>query len=341
MADYKESALSPKEGVEDVTEYVQLLEAKLVELEQALAKSKGEGGTAELKKVQGLLDRANADLSESRKKEAAAAALLQDVVTLGGIDKLRTQAKELANLQTALANETENRRRETVNLREAEKCLSAAAQRRNDYRAMYECAAADLDQVQKNFEETQRLLAAYKTREDERLIAEARGTAMTQKSESEKTLAQKLAASPAIQTLKIDATDAGWRLAGSQFVKLTKEPLVALLSQHLGPEDESLRARIAAFLDSEIGAGLLAGVLSAGLSAMPTAAGSVQQQLARELRVKSMATVGDVLADILMGPLRTVAVMYLQAPAPGGPAQLEEARTGNVLDFEGAREKVG
>ena len=129
------------------------------------------------------------------------------------------------------------------------------------------------------------------------------------------------------QTLEVDAIASAWRLAGSQFVKLAKEPLVALLSRHLGPDDDSMRARIAAFLDTELGTALLAGVLSAGLTAMPTPPGSgaasINGQLARELRVRSMAATGDLIADVLMGPLRQVAVMYLSG-APSGPMGLPD-----------------
>lgn len=129
---------------------------------------------------------------------------------------------------------------------------------------------------------------------------------------------------PLLKSLEVDATEAAWRLAGSQFVKLAKEPIVALLQRHLGPGDESMRARIAAFLDTELGTALLSGVLSAGLSAMPLPANNVSQQLAKELRVRSMASTGDVIADVLMGPLRQVAVMYLQGQpaAPSDPAGL-------------------
>lgn len=118
-------------------------------------------------------------------------------------------------------------------------------------------------------------------------------------------------------TLEADAEAAAYRIAGSQFVKLAKEPLIALLSRHLGPDDESLRAKIAAFLDTELGTALLAGVLSGGVSALPAPAGSpaatYAPRLARELRVRGMSTVGDQLADVIMGPLREVAVTYLSA----------------------------
>ncbi len=139
---------------------------------------------------------------------------------------------------------------------------------------------------------------------------------------------------PMLKTLEVDATEAAWRMAGSQFVKLAKEPIVALLSRHLGPGDESLRGRIAAFLDTELGTALLSGVLSAGLSAMPLPSNDISQRLSRELRVRSMATAGDVIADVLMGPLRQVAVMYLQGAstaAPSDPAALPASSLPDAL----------
>jgi hypothetical protein len=135
---------------------------------------------------------------------------------------------------------------------------------------------------------------------------------------------------PMLKTLEVDATEAAWRMAGSQFVKLAKEPIVALLSRHLGPGDESLRGRIAAFLDTELGTAILSGVLSAGLSAMPLPSNDISQRLSRELRVRSMAATGDVIADVLMGPLRQVAVMYLQGQ-PGASASDPAALPANAL----------
>jgi hypothetical protein len=122
-----------------------------------------------------------------------------------------------------------------------------------------------------------------------------------------------------------DANDAAWRIAGNQFIKLTREPLVAALSRSLGPGDEALRGRIAAFLDTELGPALLTALLSVGLSALPAmpipGGAQVVPRLAQELRVKSMADAGDFAADIVMGPLREMLSMFIltagtQAPAP-------------------------
>lgn len=121
---------------------------------------------------------------------------------------------------------------------------------------------------------------------------------------------------PMLKTLKTDATDAAWRTAGSQFIKLAREPLVALLSRHLGPDDESLRARIAAFLETELGTAMLTALLSVGLSSLPSTGSPVPEKLARELRIRSMADTADVVADVLVGPLRQVMAMYLKDVAP-------------------------
>jgi hypothetical protein len=140
------------------------------------------------------------------------------------------------------------------------------------------------------------------------------------------------------QTIKVDASEAAWRTAGSQFVKLAREPLVGLLTRHLAPGDDAFRARLAAFLETELGTALLASMLSASLSAMPQATGDVPQKLARELRVRAMADAGDVLADVLMGPLRQVMALYLQDPQ--GAPQLGVAQA-TVVDFAGVGAKEG
>jgi hypothetical protein len=126
----------------------------------------------------------------------------------------------------------------------------------------------------------------------------------------------------ALKTLEIDAKDAAFRLAGRQFVKLTREPLVALLAGHLGQDDPSMRAKVGAFLDTELGEALVATLLSLGLSMIPETAGEIPQRLARELRVKAMTDVGDVVADLLMSPLRQVITDFLRGEQiPALPVQ--------------------
>ena len=142
------------------------------------------------------------------------------------------------------------------------------------------------------------------------------------------------------QTIKLDASEAAWRTAGSQFVKLAREPLVGLLTRHLAPNDEAFRARLAAFLETELGTALLASMLSATLSALPQTTGEVPQKLARELRVRAMADAGDVMADVLMQPLLQVVKMYLQdvPSAPLVPSLDEPQHAPASVDWSKARE---
>lgn len=131
---------------------------------------------------------------------------------------------------------------------------------------------------------------------------------------------------PITSNLRAEAGDAAWRLAASQFVKLTRDPLVGLLSRHLGPGDDALRARIAAFLETELGTALLAGLLGTALASLPLPASENEapEKIARELRVRAMAGAGDVVADVLMGPLREVMALYLRGvPEPASPATAE------------------
>lgn len=144
------------------------------------------------------------------------------------------------------------------------------------------------------------------------------------------------------KTLQGDAAEAAWRTAASQFVKMTREPLVAVLSRHLGPEDESMRKKIADFLNTEIGTALLTSVLSVGLAALPAAGNDAPQRLARELRVKAMTDMGDLTADVLMGPLRQVMALYLQGvPANPPPAELTEGMRTPALEGESETTTVG
>lgn len=145
-----------------------------------------------------------------------------------------------------------------------------------------------------------------------------------------------------VATAKLDASEAAWRTAGSQFVKLAREPLVGLLTRHLAPNDDAFRARLAAFLETELGTALLASMLSATLSALPQTTGEVPQKLARELRVKAMATAGDELAGVLMDPLLQVMRLYLQDPQ-GAPAAVHalDAPQSTGVEFASTTQREG
>jgi hypothetical protein len=88
-----------------------------------------------------------------------------------------------------------------------------------------------------------------------------------------------------------------------------------------------LRARIATFLETPVGAAVLGSVLSVGLTALPGSMGPAPARLARELRVKAMTDAGELVADVLMGPLRQVIATYLQGVPMGNEPQIVAAPT--------------
>jgi hypothetical protein len=139
-----------------------------------------------------------------------------------------------------------------------------------------------------------------------------------------------------MNALRADATDAAWRTAASQFVKLAREPLVGLLTRHLAPGDDAMRAKLAAFLTTELGGALLSVTLSAALSALPESTGPAPARLARELRVRALADAGDVLADVVMGPLRQVLALSVHGFGPLGEAEGPAGALG-----EGVRQHEG
>lgn len=136
-----------------------------------------------------------------------------------------------------------------------------------------------------------------------------RGEEEMANNQEEKSLVSKI-----VDEAKDSAADAAWRTGGRQLVKLTQEPLVALLQRHLDLNDDSARVKIASFLSTDVGKALVGAVLSMGLAVVPgdEKLKAVTQRLARELRVESMALMGDLVAEVVMGPLRQVIALYLQ-----------------------------
>jgi hypothetical protein len=129
-----------------------------------------------------------------------------------------------------------------------------------------------------------------------------------------------------LQTLTSDATESARRLAAKQFMKMTRDPLVALLAGHIDQNDPSIKAKIAAFLDTELGGGIIAGILSMGVSMIPLEHPEMKV-LASQLRIKAMTDVGDVVADLLMAPLRQVLSDFIR----GEPLAALPAASSNVI----------
>ncbi len=130
---------------------------------------------------------------------------------------------------------------------------------------------------------------------------------------------------------KNDGSEAGVRIARKQFVKATREPLVAFLASNLGDDSPATRKKIADFIESELGESLVSMMLSVGLGAIPGKMGEnpFVKKLTRELRLNAETEAGDVLADLLMKPLRQVASFYA---ATLGEVEKEEETVAPALE---------
>lgn len=134
-----------------------------------------------------------------------------------------------------------------------------------------------------------------------------------------------------LQQVSNEASDAAYRTAAKQLVKLVKEPLIAAIQRHLGPGDDGVRAKIAAFLETDMGGFVIQTLIAASMSMVPNTLPQ-QERLARELRVSSMADAGDMVADLLMGPLRDVISTYLKDVPHGIEVKVPALSDGANID---------
>ena len=134
----------------------------------------------------------------------------------------------------------------------------------------------------------------------------------------------------AIDSIADDTLEASMRAAASQFVKLTREPLVAALTSGLGMEDNATsRAKVAKFLKSPLGDALVSGMLSAGVASLPVRA-DLKSGIAKELRVRAMGTAMDEAADLFMEPFRMVTAQLISGQASIGLLDSGERETLNL-----------
>lgn len=154
-----------------------------------------------------------------------------------------------------------------------------------------------------------------------------------------------------LRNLRFDADAGAWRTARKQLLKLIREPLCAKLAAMFAPGDPAALARIGRFLDTELGDAMLSAVVGAALSSLPSSVagsqmGQIAGKLAVECRQHAIGEAGDALADVLMGPLRAVAVQWLTAPEgaaavgmlgePARPLEVDPARAGSFVPADGS-----
>lgn len=113
--------------------------------------------------------------------------------------------------------------------------------------------------------------------------------------------------SRAIDTTKQDLAHAGYRVTATQFVRTVKEPLVTALTKNMSKgKAKQMTKALGQFFDSDVGEAFLSVMLAVAVAQVPLPNGmeTKKRHLTEELRVMSYSTLGNTLADILMGPMR-------------------------------------
>lgn len=134
----------------------------------------------------------------------------------------------------------------------------------------------------------------------------------------------------ALETGLEDGGEGLRRAVAKQFIKATRDPLVAALLRH--EKDENMKTKMAELFKTPFGEAILASILSIGLSYLPTKVPG-KDVLARELRVMAMAIMADVALDLFMGPLRQALSTAIQDPAWVESIKALEASTAQAAEF--------
>ncbi len=133
-----------------------------------------------------------------------------------------------------------------------------------------------------------------------------------------------------LDTVVDDSKEIAIRMGAQQLAKGVREPLAAMLLAQLGLEDNnSTRAKIAGFLNSDIGLGLVSLVCSVGIKSLPLpgVAREVMDSLGKELRLQAEMSIATPVVEMVSAPMRyllTEQVLLLPIPGLKKPAQLVE-----------------
>lgn len=131
-----------------------------------------------------------------------------------------------------------------------------------------------------------------------------------------------------------DGVEIATRIAAKQLSRAVSEPVTAMLIAGLELEDnDSVRGKIAKFLNSDIGLGLVSFALSFGVEQLPlpALAQGVVKNLGRELRLQGEMAVADPVVEIVGAPLRAMLTeKVLALPLPGLAKQLTTGKTETI-----------
>ena len=132
------------------------------------------------------------------------------------------------------------------------------------------------------------------------------------------TMDMKSLAHNALGTVKVEGTEAMWMTAATQTTLTVRAPLIAALRKNKVPE--SVLTTIGEFLDTEAGLATLSYLLGTGMSNIPSFGNNPKvAKLSSEMRIQGMTIVGNMLAEIVTGPMREV----LSGVIAGIPEEVE------------------
>jgi len=105
-----------------------------------------------------------------------------------------------------------------------------------------------------------------------------------------------------------EASDAVWRVAADQYLETAKTPVIAAFYSGVGLEGKAkssslAREYIGRFLESDMGEATFTYLLSFSTEFLPYQK-PIAKRIARELRIKSLAVIGNKVANTFMKPMR-------------------------------------
>lgn len=124
------------------------------------------------------------------------------------------------------------------------------------------------------------------------------------------------------------ASEGSVRIVAKQIVVRTRPIIVDLLTKQFGKKDKSFGAKLTMMLESPLGTAFHAMILSFLINAMPQKLRDkvpFVERVVEELRISSVADAGNMVADMVLGPLMELASMYFQ-----NAEEITEAALGGI-----------
>ncbi len=141
-----------------------------------------------------------------------------------------------------------------------------------------------------------------------------------------------------IGTVMDDSKEIAIRMGAQQLAKAVREPLTAMLISGLQLENsDSMRAKVAGFLQSDPGLGLVSLICSIGVKSLPLpgVAEDLMEGLSKELRLQSEMAIATPVVELVASPMRLLLTQkVLELPIPGLTPQLPSSATAVLSSME-------